>query len=110
MAKQARAQSAVSGKAYQVVPVTDLRGGLDLRTAQTLMAPGRARSLLNFSLSEPGALVVRAGYQAHSSNIGTGRPQGGDRVYLNTALPSANSTAFTLLGWGGKVYTISDSG
>jgi hypothetical protein len=111
MAGAPKTQRAVTGKAYQLLPVTDLSGGVDLRSAQTLMASERARTLVNWSLSQPGALPVRAGYLRFStSTLGIGRPQGGQRVYLNTALPSAASTAFTLLGYNGAVFSISDSG
>src|SRR5690349_1133750 len=106
-----RTQRAVTGKSYQLLPVTDLSGGVDLRTAQTLLKPERSRSLVNWSLGQPGALVVRAGYLAFSTtSLGSGRPQGGQRVYLNTAIPSQASTAFTLLAWNGGVYNLSDSG
>jgi hypothetical protein len=55
--------------------------------------------------------MVRPGYLAFSTvSLGAGRPQGGQRVYLNTAIPSAASTAFTLIGWNGGVYNLSDSG
>lgn len=106
-----KTQRANTGKGYQLLPVTDLSAGVDLRSAQTLIAPDRSKMLVNWSLEQPGALVVRPGYLRFStSSLGTGRPQGGQRVYLNTALPSPASTAFTLLAWNGGVYNLSDSG
>jgi hypothetical protein len=106
-----KAQPAKSAARYQVLPVTDLTGGLDLRSARTLMASDRARSLVNWSLEQPGALTVRPGYTAHSTtSLGAGRIQGAARVYLNTALPSANSTVFTLVGYQGFVFVQTDSG
>src|SRR5690349_5623238 len=82
-------QRSVTVKIYQLLPVTDLSGGVVLRTAQTLLKPERSLSLVNWSLGQPGALVVRAGYQAFSTtSMGSGRPQGGQRVYLNTAIHS----------------------
>jgi hypothetical protein len=111
MAGAPKTQRAVNGKAYQLLPVTDLSGGIDLRSAQTLLKTERSRLLVNWSLEQPGALVVRPGFLKFStSNLGNSRPQGGQRVYLNTAIPSAASTAFTLLGWNGGVYNLSDSG
>lgn len=111
MAKSAQTRAAQIGKAYQILPVVGPTQGMDLRTSPTLLAPERARNLVNFSLGEPGALVVRKGYQVFSTtSLGSSRAQGGQRVYLNTALPSANSTAFTLVAWGQGVYTQSDSG
>lgn len=108
---RAKAQRAESAKAYQVLPVSDLTGGLDLRSAQTLMGTDKARSLVNWSLEQPGALIVRPGYQVHSTvSLGSGRMQGAARVYLDTALPSPNSTAFTLAAWNGGVYLQTDSG
>jgi hypothetical protein len=108
---RAKTQPARSAKAYQLLPVTDLTAGLDLRSAQTLMGTDRARSLVNWSLEQPGALVVRPGFQAFSTtSLGSGRMQGAARIYLNTALPSANSTAFTLAGYNGGVYVATDSG
>jgi hypothetical protein len=111
MAKSAQTRSAEIGKTYQILSVVGPTQGMDLRTSPTLLAPERARNIVNFSLGEPGALVVRKGYDAFSTtSLGSSRAQGGARVYLNTALPSANSTAFTLVAWGQSVYVQSDSG
>jgi hypothetical protein len=107
----AKTQAARSAKVYQQLPVNDMTAGLDLRTAQTLMAHDRARVLVNWSLNQPGALTVRAGYRAFSTtSLGSGRAQGAARIYINTALPSPNSTAFTLVGYNGGVYQQTDSG
>lgn len=106
-----KTERAVSGKAYQLLPVSDMTGGVDLRSAQTLLKTDRARTLVNWSLEQPGALVIRPGYLRFSTtSLGNSRPQGGQRVYLNTAIPSAASTAFTLLAWNGGVYNLSDTG
>lgn len=88
----------------QLIEVTDLSGGLDLRRSPTLVAPTRARVLKNFSLSEPGALLVRKGYQAYSSNsLGGNRIQGGQRAYLT-------GSEITLIAYDGKVHQVRDSG
>lgn len=111
MAKGGRTTAARTAKAYQLLPVVGPSGGVDLRTSPTLLPTDRARSLINFSLQEPGALVVRKGYQVFStSSLGSSRAQGGQRVYLNSAIPSASSTNVTLVAWGGAVYNQSDSG
>lgn len=107
---QSKTRSAKVGSAYQLLPVVGPAAGVDLRTSPTLLPPEKARTLVNLSLSEPGALVVRSGYQAFSSRLSTGRIQGGQRVYLNTSIPSAVSTAFTLVGWHGGIYNVTDSG
>lgn len=76
----------------------DLTGGLDLRRTPTQLGPSRARDLVNFGLSEAGALTVRPQWtQFSTASLGAGRIQGGQRVYLS-------SYAFTLLAHGGKVY------
>lgn len=87
----------------QLVEVNDLTGGVDLRRSQTLLGANRARLLRNYSLEEPGALTVRPGYVvASSASLGSGRAQGGQRVYLA-------STAFTLVAWNGRVYNPTDA-
>lgn len=111
MAKSAKTQRASAGTAYQLLPVIGPSGGMDLRTSPTLIPPERARSLVNFSLTEPGALVVRPGYQQFSTtSLGAGRINGAQRVYLNTAIPAAASTIFTVVGFDGGLYLQSDSG
>src|SRR5215831_3664540 len=95
-----KAQKAESGKGYQLIPVIGPSDGVDLRLSQTLLPPSRAKTLINFSLEEPGSLVVRPGYLRFSTvSLGMARAQGGARVYLNTNIPNANSTIFTLVGW-----------
>lgn len=89
-------------KQVQVLTVDDLTGGVDLRRTQSLIGPTRARTLKNWSLEEPGALVVRPGYVAASSASFGSNPQGGERVYLA-------STAFTLMAIDGAVYKPSDA-
>src|SRR6187551_1783205 len=111
MPKAAKTQPAKVGKAYQILPVIGPSAGVDLRTSPTLLASDRARTLVNFSLTEPGALSVRPGFQKFStSSLGSARAQGGARVYLNTAIPSAASTSFTLVGFNQNVYGITDAG
>jgi hypothetical protein len=114
MGKQSKTQPAESAKAYQLLPIPDLSGGVDLRSAATLLPSEKARTLVNWSLEQPGALMVRPGYDARTdaanASLGNSRIQGGSRIYLNTAIPSANSTAFTLVGWNGGLYLDSDSG
>ncbi len=62
-------------------------------------------------VTEPGALVVRPGFlQFSTQTLGAGQIQGGARVYINTAIPSANSTAFTLVGYDGKIFLQTDAG
>ena len=110
MAGGAKTRTAKVSSEYQLLPVVGPSAGVDLRTSPTLIPPERARSLVNFSLSEPGALITRLGFLAFSSVLGAGRPQGGARVYLNTAIPSPASTQFTLLGWNGGSYNCPDNG
>lgn len=111
MAKRSTTQPATAGTAYQLLPVVGPSAGMDLRTSPTLIPSDRARSLVNFSLTEPGALVVRAGFdQFSTATLGAGRIQGAQRVYLNTAIPAANSTIFTIVGYDGSLYVQSDSG
>lgn len=88
----------------QLLPVEDQSGGIDLRRSPSLMKSNRARSLVNFSLEEPGALIVFPGWLNFSTDtLGLGRPQGGQRIYLG-------SGTFTLVGWSGNVYKPSDGG
>src|SRR4051812_27558944 len=90
---------------YFEVPVSDLSGGLDQRKAATLLASNRARVLRNWSLREPGALIVWPGWETFSTaSLGSGRPQGGQRIYLGDVTP------FFLAAWTGGVYKPSDAG
>ena len=92
-------------RTMKVVSVEDLSAGLDQRKAPTLLKPNRARVLRNWSLREPGALIVFPGWRTFStSSLGSGRPQGGQRIYLGSGTP------FTLVGWQGSVYKPSDAG
>lgn len=104
MAEKLKTRTPLAQRRPQLIEVPDLSGGLDLRRSQTLLGPNRARVLRNFSLKEPGALVMREGYMAYSSNtLGGDRIQGGQRAYLN-------STQITLIGYGGAVYQVRDTG
>lgn len=68
------------------------------------MKPNRARVLRNWSLEEPGALVVYPGFKSFSTtSLGAGRAQGGERVYLKNSV-------FTIVAFGGSVYKPSDAG
>lgn len=111
MSRAAKTRTAVIRRGYQLLPVIGPSAGVDLRTSPTLLPPERARTLVNFSLEEPGALVVRPGYQGFStSSLGAARIQGGARIYLNSAIPSPTSTMVTIVGYNGAVYNLSDSG
>ncbi len=111
MAQRVKAQGATAGTAYQLVAVPGPSEGVDLRLSPTLLAPGRARALINWSLEEPGALVAAPGWLRFSTAaLGASRLQGGARIYLNTALPSAASTIVTLVASAGGIYTQTDSG
>ena len=104
MAKAAKTRSPHASRAYQVLEIPDLSGGLDLRRSPTLLGTDRARVLRNYSLATPGEIVVRRGYRAFSTTIlGSSRHQGGRRVYLASA-------QFTLTAWGGQVYRPPDGG
>jgi len=93
-----------ASRSAQLVEITDLSAGLDLRRSPTLVAENRARVMRNFALSEPGALVVRPGYMAFSSNsLGSLRIQGGQRAYLA-------STQISLVAYDGAVYELRDAG
>lgn len=89
---------------YQTIPIQDLTGGLDLRRSPTLLEAPRARVLRNFSLAEPGALRVRAGYESFTTSVlSTKAPQGSHRAYLG-------STQGTLIASDGSLYLLPDSG
>ena len=98
-----KTRSPKAQRVKQLVPVNDLTGGLDLRRSPTLLAPNRSRTNRNWSLEEPGALIVRPGYRQASTVVWfSGRPQGGQRVYL------ANNV-FNVLAGDGKVFNPSDA-
>ena len=68
------------------------------------MKPNRARVCRNWSLREPGALVMFPGWMTVSdASLGSGRPQGANRIYLGSGSP------FSLLAWNGGVYKPSDA-
>jgi len=91
-------------KTRQVVEVSDMTGGINLRVAPTLLSSEQSRTCRNFSLEEPGALRVRLGHARFgSANFGTGRAQGGQRVYLS-------SHTFTLVAHNSTVYRVTDGG
>jgi hypothetical protein len=111
MGSQAKTQRADIGKGYQLLPVVGPSDGVDLRLSPTLLPPTRARTLINYSLEEPGALSVYPGYMKFStSSLGASRIQGASRVYLNTAVPNAASTIFTVVAWNQALYTQTDAG
>jgi len=96
---------------YQLLSVVGPSAGVDLRTSPSLLPPERAQTLVNWSLTNPGELLVRPGYTAFSTtSLGSGRIQGAARIYLNTAVPTAASTTFTLVGYAGSLYNQTDSG
>lgn len=111
MANQTKTQPAHSRSTYQLVPVVGPSAGVDLRLTPTELPATRAHTLVNWSLQEPGALVMRHGYLLFGAgSTAAGRVQGGARIYLNTALPTQNSTIFTLAAFGGSVYHVSEAG
>lgn len=111
MATGAKTRPAQIAKQYQTVPVVGPSGGVDLRLEATELPPTRAKTLINWSLEEPGALVTRPGYLSFSTAaISTASVQGAARIYLNTAIPSPVSTQFTLVASAGNVYLQTDAG
>ena len=108
---QAKARTATTTKGYQMVPVLGPSDGLDLRLSPTLLPAGRAQKLVNWSLAEPGALVMAQGYLQFSTGVlGEDRIQGAQRVYLNSAIPSPSSTIVTLVARNGGIYIQGDTG
>lgn len=90
--------------APQMLRVDDLSGGLELRRSASLLQPDQARLLRNWSLREPGALVVYPGWKSFSTtSLGSRRLQGGQRIYVG-------ATPFTLASDNGNVYKPSDAG
>jgi hypothetical protein len=105
MATSLKARRVPQRGAYFEVPVEDLSGGLDQRKAATLLAANRSRVLRDWSLREAGTLIVWPGFLSFSTaSLGSGRPQGGQRIYLGLVSP------FTLAAWNGSVYKPSDAG
>lgn len=102
MANSLKTRSPRVARTPQLLPVEDLTGGVDLRRSQTLMGANKARTLKNFSLEEPGALIVAPGHVAASSVSYGSNPTGGQRVYLA-------STAFSLFAQDGSVFRPTDA-
>jgi hypothetical protein len=91
--------------AAQILRVDDLSMGLELRQSPSLLKPGQARLLRNWTLQEPGALVSYPGWASFSTtSLGARRVQGGIRAYL------ADEDPFTLASDDGKVYKPTDAG
>src|SRR5687767_12700408 len=103
MAKSLQTRQPKASPVYQTIHVQDLTGGLDVRRSPTLVAPTRSVVCRNFSLAEPGALRVRAGYTSFSSNLSTRAAQGAKRIYLG-------STQGTIVATQGNLYLLPDSG
>jgi hypothetical protein len=88
----------------QLLTVSDLSAGIDLRASPSLIKPNRARRLRNWSLQEPGTLLVYPGWASFStSSLGSRRLQGAQRVYLSSA-------TFSLGADNGNVYKPTDAG
>lgn len=88
----------------QVIEVGDCTGGVNLRVSPTLLDADQSVTLRNWTLEEPGALKVRLGHTVFSTtSFGSGRAQGGQRVYLS-------SQTFTLLAHNSTVYLVSAGG
>jgi hypothetical protein len=98
-----KSRRTVAQPVYQALPVEDLTGGIDLRRSPTLLDPKRSVVCRNFSLAEPGALRVRAGYETFSSVLSTKASQGAQRVYLG-------STQGTIVAVNGEIYLLNDNG
>jgi hypothetical protein len=92
-------------EAPQLLRVSDLSAGIELRQSPSLLKPSQARLLRNWSLQEPGALLVFPGWESFSTaSLGSRRIQGGQRVYLDGVAP------FNLASDNGNVYKPSDAG
>lgn len=104
---QTRAKKTATASGFpdpSLLTVQDMSAGIDLRASPSLMKPNRARRLRNWSLQEPGDLVIVPGWETFStSSLGAGRMQGGQRVYLA-------DTIFSLQAFAGSVYKPSDGG
>lgn len=93
------------GAQTALINVQDMTGGIDRRTAQTLLRPERARRLRNARLSVAGRWIPRPGWeQVSTTSLGSDRGQGGTRVYIEDEPP------FLLYGYGGSVYRPTDAG
>jgi hypothetical protein len=98
-----KSRRTVAQPVYQALPVEDLTGGIDLRRSPTLLDPKRSVVCRNFSLAEPGALKVRAGFESFSTVLSTKAPQGAHRIYLG-------STQGTLAAVDGSIFQLRDNG
>lgn len=99
------AQLKAKGADTALMNVSDMTGGIDRRTAPTLLKPDRARRLRNARLSVAGRWIPRPGWvQRSTTSLGTDRGQGGTRVYIDGIDP------FLLYGYGGSVYRPTDAG
>lgn len=99
------AQLKGKGAETALMNVSDLTGGIDRRTAPTLLKPDRARRLRNARLSVAGRWIPRPGWlQRSTTSLGSLRGQGGTRVYIDGVDP------FLLYGYNGNVYRPSDAG
>lgn len=99
------AQLKAKGAETALMNVSDLTGGIDRRTAPTLLKPDRARRLRNARLSVAGRWIPRPGWdQTSTTSLGSDRGQGGTRVYIDGVAP------FLLYGFNGGVYRPSDAG
>jgi hypothetical protein len=97
-----KSRRATASPVYQTIPVPDLTGGIDLRRTETLLDSKRARVCRNWSLAEPGALRVRAGFVSFSSVLSTKAVQGSQRVYLG-------STQGTIAAVNGEIFILPDN-
>ncbi|HXJ44088.1 MAG TPA: hypothetical protein VNH18_32675, partial [Bryobacteraceae bacterium] len=99
------AQLKAKGAETALVNVSDLTGGIDRRTAPTLLKPDRSRRNRNARLSVAGRWIPRPGWvQRSTTNLGHDRGQGGTRVYIDGVDP------FLLYGFNGDVYRPTDAG
>lgn len=104
MAEGLKAKSPTTRRTPQMVAIGDQTGGVNLRVSPTLVAHDQTRACRDWSLEEPGALIVREGYTQYSSaSFGSGRGQGGARVYLS-------SQTFTLFAHNQSLYRVNESG
>ena len=104
MSSALKSRSPFVARTPQLVEVPDMTGGVNLRVSPTLLESDQAVTLRNWTLEEPGALKVRLGHTRFgSANFGSGRAQGGHRVYLS-------SHVFTLVAHNSTVYLVTDGG
>jgi hypothetical protein len=98
-----KSKRATATAVYQTIPVPDLTGGLDLRHTPSLLDVKRSQVCRNWSLAEPGALRVHAGFVSFSSVLSSKASQGAQRVYLG-------STQGSLVAQNGEIFILPDSG